>query len=259
MEGCWANCLGDCGGGITREHYVSECVFPNRLIFVQGLDFCLDRPKELRTESLTAKILCADHNKRLGDMVDWVAGDAFEKIRSFTALRIQRGKFPGVNWAPTEFNIDARRLERWLLKTMINFSFGRQVIIGPGSGDAGAPPEDLVRIAFGLEQFGEGRGLYIAYRKDERFSLEDGFHYTAKVRGSNQLMAYFTLHSFRFYLNLQRTVPKHTRIEGSNVFYREAHFVDTVETLNTEGPTTIESLMRADRAKRMSQQKISIA
>jgi hypothetical protein len=258
MQGCWANCLGDCGGGISREHYVSECVFPNQSIFVRGLDFCLDSPKKLRSESLTTKILCVDHNSRLGETVDWVAGNAFGALRSFTALRNQRSELPQLNWASREFDIDARGLEIWCLKTMLNFSFGRQTIIGPSPHAAGTIPDELVRIAFGLEEFTDGRGLYIAYRESETFTLEDRFHYTAKTRGPNLMMGYFALHGFRFYLNLEPTAKKYDRIEDSSVFYREAHFVDPIETVLGEPIDSLQSLIRAERARGSFRQKISI-
>ena len=101
MQGCWANSLGDCGGSISREHYVSECVFPSQSIFVRGLDF-------------------------------------------------------------------------------------------------------------------------------------------------------------RFYLNLERTTQKYDRIEDSAVFYRKAHFIDPIETVRAEPVGSVESLMRAERAKRLFRQKLSI-
>ena len=65
---CWAAPLGGCGGGISREHLVSKCVFPDQSIFVRGLDWCLDEPKEVRIETLTAKILCKDHNSALSEL-----------------------------------------------------------------------------------------------------------------------------------------------------------------------------------------------
>ena len=33
---CWAASLGDCGGGISREHLVSQSFFPEGNITVQG-------------------------------------------------------------------------------------------------------------------------------------------------------------------------------------------------------------------------------
>jgi hypothetical protein len=259
VRDCWANCLGDCGGGISHEHYVSECVFPSQSIFVQGLDFCRDSPKKLRSESLTAKILCVNHNSRLGETVDWIAGNAFESLRSFTALRNERSKLPLLNWAPQAFSINSRMLEKWCLKTMLNFSFGRQLIIGPGSHSAGIVPDVLARIAFGLDEFTDGRGLYIAHRENETFALEDRFRYTAKTRGSNLIMGHFGLHGFRFYLNLERTIKTYDRIEDSVVFYRNAHYVDPVERVSPVATTSIASMMRANRARRVFRQKISIS
>jgi hypothetical protein len=32
----WAWSLGDCDGGISHEHYVSQSVFPDQSILVQG-------------------------------------------------------------------------------------------------------------------------------------------------------------------------------------------------------------------------------
>jgi hypothetical protein len=55
---CWAWSLGDCGGGISREHDVSQSVFPDQSIFVQGMDWCLDKAKEIR-KTLLVRIAAA--------------------------------------------------------------------------------------------------------------------------------------------------------------------------------------------------------
>lgn len=224
---CWAQSLGNCGGGISREHYVSECLFPNQSIFVQGLDWCLDNPKEIRIESLTAKILCKNHNSALSEL-DTAAGLAFESMRDFAITTTNRGRMPCVNWAPKQFTIDGPKLERWCLKTLLNFSFSRQLIIGPGTHDAGTVPHNIVRIAFGLEEFTSGRGLYTAFRQKETFNLEHRFSYIAKAHGPNLAMGYFRLHGFRFYLNLLPITARHASIEDSDVFYRETHFVQNL-------------------------------
>ena len=258
---CWANCLGDCGGGISREHYVSECIFPNQEIFVQGLNFCLDRPVLLHSRSVTAKILCVDHNRRLGEEVDWIAGKAFESIREFTALRDRRREFPQLSWLPRVFKIDSRGLERWCLKTMINFSIGQKKLFGIGPGNQTDDVDDeLVEIAFGLKDFTVGRGLYVAFQNYETFNLEDRLHYTAKVRGNNLLVGHFALHSIRFYLNLEPSAHPITLIGDSNVFYRKAEFVDPVEPIPEETVIdSVQALIRVERAKRRFLQKLSIA
>jgi hypothetical protein len=223
VEGCWAASLGNCGGGISHEHYVSECVFPNQSIFVQGLDFCLAEPKQLRIESLTAKILCKDHTSALSDL-DSAAGHAFREIEAYVATTNERTKAPYMNWTAKQFTIDGPRLERWCLKTLLNFSFNRQLTIGPGNHPAGKVPVELARIAFGLEDFEDGRGLYTAFKDHETFILEHRFGYTAKAQGTNLVMGSFHLYGFRFYLNLLPVAGKYTGIEDSQVFYRQSHF-----------------------------------
>jgi hypothetical protein len=223
VEGCWAAPLGKCGGGISHEHYVSECVFPNQSIFVQGLDFCLSEPKQLRIESLTTKILCKNHNSALSDL-DSAAGRAFKEIEAYVATTNLRTKTPYLNWAAKQFTVDGPRLERWCLKTLLNFSFNRQLIIGPGNHPVGKVPDQLVRVAFGLEEFTDGRGLYTAFKDHETFNLEHRFGYTAKAQGSTLAMGSFRLYGFRFYLNLLPIVGIYTGIEDSRVFYRQSHF-----------------------------------
>jgi hypothetical protein len=223
IQGCWAAPLGNCGGGISHEHYVSGCVFPNQSIFVQGLDFCLDKPKELRIESLTAKILCKDHNSALSEL-DSAAGRAFNAIREYVSMTTERAKSPYINWAPAQFTIDGPKLERWCLKTLLNFSFNRQLTIGPGSHAGGTVTCELVRIAFGLEEFTSGRGLYSAFRQNETFNHYDHFGYTAKAQGPNLAMGLFRLCGFRFYLNLVPLETRYSGIEDSQVFYRQTHF-----------------------------------
>jgi hypothetical protein len=221
VEGCWAASLGNCGGRISREHLVSECLFADQSVFVQGLDWCLDAPKEVRIESLTGKVLCETHNRGLSEL-DAAASAGFEAIRLMAKLSEERGRSPFVNWAHRQIDIDGERLERWFLKTLINFSFNRNLIIGPGDYPSGVPSQHLVRIAFGLEQFSSGQGLYTAYRSRETFMLEDRFGFTAKARGANLLMGAFVFRGLRFYLNL--LPQRFESIEDSSVFYHQAHF-----------------------------------
>ena len=213
--------------GSVGEHYVSECVFPDQPIFVQGLDWCLDTPKNIRIESLTAKILCRDHNSALSEL-DSAAGRAFQAMQDYATTTRDRAQMPYVNWAPKHFTIDGPRLERWCLKTLLNFSFGRKLMIGAGSHEPGKVPIELVRVTFGLEQFSGGQGLYTAFRPNEKFDLEYRFGYTAKAQGSNLVMGSFRLFGFRFYLNLLPPATELTQIEESQVFYRQTHFAHNV-------------------------------
>lgn len=257
MKDCWANSLGDCGEKISREHFVSKSIFLNQLVYVQGFDWCLGDPVELPIESVTGKILCKHHNETLSEL-DAVAGAAFRSLREWDQTRQSRAALAGVNWIPKQFEIDARKLERWCLKTLLNLAFTRGLIIGPGDHQAGVAPSDLVRIVFGLETFTEGRGLYIAYRENETFTLEDGVRCIAKARDSHLMMEYFVLYGFRFYLNLMPATPPFAAIEDSNVFYRRAQFIDPVEpVVEADGRDSIQSLIRRSRSYKQFRQKIS--
>jgi hypothetical protein len=119
--GCWAAALGGCGSRISHEHLVSKCVFPDQSIFVKGLDWCLNEPKEVRIETLTAKILCKDHNSALSELDSW-AGRAFNVIRDFARTKMNSEKMPYINWASKQLTVESRNLERWCLKTLLNCS-----------------------------------------------------------------------------------------------------------------------------------------
>jgi hypothetical protein len=253
---CWAKSLGDCGGGISREHPLSECVYPDKTVIVSGFDFCDGGSRELHINSLTSKILCRDHNTRLGEQVDYVGGQLFDAIRAFTKRRRQQSEFPKVSWLPVQYRVDARLLERWFLKIMLGIGFGKKLTIGPGQFEAGVVPQQLARIAFGLEEFPIGQGMYVAFKDKETFQLEDHFRYTAKTIGSNLLMGYFLIHGLRFYLNLEPTGgPIYGSIEGSQVFYRQAHFVESTIDLNSSQASSIEFLLRRPNS---FSQKLSI-
>jgi hypothetical protein len=62
---CWASILGGCGGGSSREHYISDGILDGRTVNAFGLEWCKDAPKTIGIASATAKILCKIHNEAL--------------------------------------------------------------------------------------------------------------------------------------------------------------------------------------------------
>jgi len=64
-------------------------------------------------------------------------------------------------WRVSNFEINGRDLERWFLKTTINSTFDKDQMLGPSATESGKPPEELVRIAFGLDSLSDKRGLYV--------------------------------------------------------------------------------------------------
>lgn len=114
-ERCFLKGHGDCGRGITREHYISENVLESitegkRTIVVQGFPWQNDgSPKSVGIGALQSKILCGVHNSSLSDL-DTFAGKFFRTIE-------------GIDKSPSSIQqhsvFDGLMLERWLLKVLL--------------------------------------------------------------------------------------------------------------------------------------------
>jgi hypothetical protein len=220
IKGCWAASLEGCDGKISREHLVSQSLFPEGNITVSGLHWCKDRPKTVGLAALTGKILCQKHNSELSEL-DAAVKQAFETFDESMRLFQARSKLQGRRWAIKTFNIDGELLERWFLKTLINLGHGGQWIIGEGPNAAGLPNDELVRIAFGKARFREGAGLYTAAHDGEQVTLRRGLSLIPKTIGNSLLAGMFSLCGYRFFLNL--LPERFSEHQGSHLMYREVH------------------------------------
>ncbi|MEK6675864.1 MAG: hypothetical protein AABZ47_09440 [Planctomycetota bacterium] len=130
---CWAMVLGDCDGGLTREHLVSECVTPKK-VSVRGLPWCKTELKTVGVGSLTGHILCQRHNNDLS-VVD-------QEIKSFKQTILEVDNHPStteIKGGRLYMNLDGRLLARWLAKTYCNFLTAQDHFVEP----------ELVRFCFG--------------------------------------------------------------------------------------------------------------
>lgn len=222
---CWASPLGDCCQKITREHVVSECLFNGDQITVQGFKWCLNEPKSIGLSNLVAKILCKNHNSGLSD-VDSAALQAFKVFREAIRLNQVREKLKRepTCWNVKRMVIDGPRLERWFLKTLINLSFNGEWPIGADSHANGSPSRELVEIAFGLRQFANGAGLYVAGRAGEQIDSMDRVNFTPMTDNDNRLVAgRFNFRGYTFFLCL---IPKMFDMLG------DSHLLHQQVTLN---------------------------
>ncbi len=216
---CWAASLGDCAGGISGEHLVSQSLFPDGSVIVQGFHWCKGKPKPIGLASLTANILCFKHNCDLSEL-DSSAKRTFDTLVESMALYEVRRKLHLRRYSIKQFLIDGNLLERWFLKTLINFGFEREWIIGEGQHPAGEPSEELVRIAFGRAAFRHKAGLYTASHVGEQVTVNDKFelHYSPKTIGNNLLAGMFTFSEYRFFLNL---LPQEFKeFNGANLMHQ---------------------------------------
>ena len=111
INGCWATSLEDCEGKISREHLVSQSLFPEGNITVSGLHWCKDGPKTVGLAALTGKILCQKHNSELSEL-DTTVKQAFETFDESMQLFQARSKLQRRRWTIQTFNMDGGLLER---------------------------------------------------------------------------------------------------------------------------------------------------
>lgn len=231
---CWAASLGGCSEKISREHPVSKGLFPTDEIFVQGLSWCENVPKKVGIDSFTRKILCSKHNTELS-VADDAAIDAANKFREAYRLLEIRGNISPRIWNRLEFRIDVHGLERWLLKTFIDFAFGGNRLIGGDATVPGEPPTRLVEVAFGHKSFNEKAGLYVIAHVGQNVPSDDRVRITTcslREAPTRLTGARFQLRGFTYLLCLDEIgAPQGLTFIGkdgaeyapSGVFYRRAH------------------------------------
>lgn len=160
MDRCWASLLGDCDGPLSDEHIVSAGLLPGPKVNVSGFDWCKGMVREIPRDRLVRRILCRGHNGRLSPYDSAAIGSA-RLIDEWQRLEEARTAMKPRRWTISHFEINGIDLERWLLKTTINSTFDKDVLLGPSATEPGKPPEELIRIAFGKGLFSDKRGLYV--------------------------------------------------------------------------------------------------
>lgn len=150
---CWAQEIGGCGGGISREHVVSNAILAHFSdLTVVGYPWCRTEPKHIGPASLVAKNLCVNHNTLLSP-TDAAAATLFRLLREQMDVAAPSYAAPVV--------VNGFYLERWFLKTGINISLQDASVSRFPYPAGGAPvPLALVRHAFGLDSFRPPLGLY---------------------------------------------------------------------------------------------------
>jgi len=158
---CWAECLGGCSQKQSREHYISESLFPNQQVSVRGFPWCKNTTTQLPMRKLASNILCTRHNNRLSP-VDDAAREAFQTLRRAWELHKERSKLKSDYRRVRRHEINGAKLERWLLKTAINiwFPFRGETGFGNICSAVDPLPPALVEAAFGAKPLTAPLGLY---------------------------------------------------------------------------------------------------
>lgn len=177
---CWASALGNCGGGMSREHIISASQWDADSITLSGLPWCKE-PKTVGLASLVARNLCREHNTSLSP-----ADNEARKLKlAFKTIMLS----PKL---PVRQRFDARLIERWLLKTTINLALQE-----PTSGLS--PTPELVRFAFGLGSPPAGEGFFFVAELGEDIGYKNQIRFESVTRRDDGQMVIgaFVFHGMR--------------------------------------------------------------
>lgn len=121
---------------------------------------------EVHIDDLVAKTLCKKHNEETSDL-DQAFIDTLNCIRETERLRRARAGNRNAWYASVKLTADGSRLERFVLKMVMNFS----VVLRPYL-DGWEPPSSLPAMIFGREPVLPDRGLGMLVRPGDQ--LVDG-------------------------------------------------------------------------------------
>jgi hypothetical protein len=100
QNGCYLSHTNDCGGGMSREHYISETVLEQLSEPAVAIDGVFWLPpgerKVVGINSLTANILCVRHNSALSAL-DAEAANSCERLKTSTRHWIA-SRYHGDDW-----------------------------------------------------------------------------------------------------------------------------------------------------------------
>ena len=154
---CYCAPLGNCSGGISREHFMSHTLLRmlsrGETVRVEGFAAINGgEAKHLGPNALAANILCRHHNSLLADL-DTTA------LKFFSLLRHETPEM--------QAEIDGLRLERWYLKLLL----GLLTVTKPEF----APPVEWLEMVVGSRQVPAEVGLCFQFAGENIREYYDGF------------------------------------------------------------------------------------
>jgi hypothetical protein len=156
-ERCWAKEVSECGEGTSKEHDVTRGAFPGVHVIVEGSSPSPTEPAEAPVHDLAAEVLCKKHNAELSPL-DTALIDLLNSIREIERLRAVRSKV-SKDWPIHRFTVDGPRIERCVLKMVMNHASTQQPAF-----KGWRPPDWLPKVILGREDLKSGCGLGVIVR-----------------------------------------------------------------------------------------------
>lgn len=198
---CWADPLGECSKAPSGEHILSKSTLDGPEITVRGFPFLQGKTLTLDKGQFKSNILCRKHNNQLSP-VDEAGTNAFDTLSDLAGGR-----------PPRRRKIDGQLLERWLLKTLINIEMITTDF-------ETRPPRQLVEMAFGIEPFPLGAGLFFLGKIGTLIPNESRLIYQRQMSdrpNANDIVGgRFSCHGFQFLLMLSGNIDPALPLELAN-------------------------------------------
>jgi hypothetical protein len=183
VKRCYAESLGDCRGGMSREHFISKSLLQqlDRSFTAEGFDPS-DRTRmaTVSAASLAAAVLCEGHNTRLSP-VDAGAAPFFAACRRFDH-ELGRPTSPPMDTIVA----DGSLVERWMAKALLGLL--------ARAGSTGVPsPEhsaQLLAVAFGSPSR-PPHGLYLDAAPGHAMYSEPDFSLVTLTRPNGECAGVF--------------------------------------------------------------------
>jgi hypothetical protein len=199
---CWADSLHNCEGKSSGEHYVSQAFFSDKTVTIKGLPWCKTEAKTIGLASATSNILCRGHNSALASL-DAEIGNYMRVVRDHLHLCESRSLPRFAPFHIQYFSINARLLERWLLKVLLNLCFGGNLLLGVDGQRPGIVSPSLVDVCFGLSSFEGKAGLYVGAHEGMSLEMGETLTFSPLVHEDRRVVGgFFTVAGVYFFLCL---------------------------------------------------------
>jgi hypothetical protein len=217
---CWASILGNCAGGKSREHFISDGIFDGESITAFGLPWCKDKPVSIGIPRAVAKILCKRHNETLSPYDHEAA-----KLSRFVAKNLIDDPM-----ANATITLDGHLLELWSLKTLVNIGYVGG--LDPHTHRRLRPTDELVEFIFRKRPVTEGVGLYFISGAIDNEDYQSGLSWNVinDSAAGNVLGMSFAFCRVRFVVSIvagraQSKIAAMATVNAADVHYRPPNIV----------------------------------
>ncbi len=170
---CYAASIGDCSGGQSTEHYVSQCLFSNNMLTLSGQNWLNGEEKTISYKKAGLKILCVHHNKSLLP-IDKAGCIFFRCLNDCATESFMMAKLPRSSLKSKKvYRFNGFDIERWMAKAAVGVTFeDKKLRWHLRKCEQNKPPKEIVESVFGLNKLKYPMGLYHLPANDKVVSEE---------------------------------------------------------------------------------------